>query len=156
MSTVTLEIPLAPRIPRAVAEAELEKYRGFTVNLKGRKKNYYEKIIASYEEGYEDKATAEIQQTIIRIGEVAIVAFPYELFSEIGLRIAKSSPIPYTLSLSNTNETGGYFVTEDQICRGGYEIDMFKTGQLQPYADNADWHLILQTLKNLEKLIDIN
>jgi hypothetical protein len=72
------------------------------------------------------------------------------------MRIAQGSKIPYTLSLSNTNGSEGYFVTEDQICRGGYEIDMFKTGQLQPYADNADWHLILQTLKNLEKLIDIN
>ena len=80
------------------------------------------------------------------------MSFPYELFSEIALRIARERRVPYTLSLSNTNGSEGYFVTEDQICRGGYEIDMFKTGYHQPYANNADWHLVSETLKNLDKL----
>ena len=154
--TDTLEIPLEPRIDLERAKAEYEKHAGDTVNLGGAKANYYKKQIELYEQGYVDKPFMPVSQTIIKLGDVAFVSFPYEPFSEIGMRIAQGSKIPYTLSLSNTNGSEGYFVTEDQICRGGYEIDMFKTGQLQPYADNADWHLILQTLKNLEKLIDIN
>ena len=65
------------------------------------------------------------------------------------MRVAKERPFPYTLSLSNTNGSEGYFVTEDQICRGGYEIDMFKTGYDQPYADNADLYLVNETLRTL-------
>ncbi len=83
---------------------------------------------------------------------VSYISFPYEIFSEIAMRIAYEKKIPHTLSLSNTNGCEGYFVTEDQICRGGYEIDMFKTGYIQPYADNADWYMVKQTLENLDKL----
>ena len=68
------------------------------------------------------------------------------------MRIARESRIPHTLSLSNTNGSEGYFVTEDQICRRGYEVDMFKTRYDQPYADNADWHIFRETVKNIEQL----
>ena len=84
---------------------------------------------------------------------MAFVSFPYELFSEVGMRVARASGLPHVLSLSNTNGSEGYFVTEDQICRGGYEVDMFKHGYLQPYADNADWHMMRGSLKNINQMI---
>jgi hypothetical protein len=88
----------------------------------------------------------------VRIGDAAFVSAPFEQFSEIGMRVSVHSPIPYTLMLSNTNGSEGYLVTEDQICRGGYEVDMFKHGYLQPYADDADWHMIKESLKNIENI----
>ena len=109
-------------------------------------------IIKSYEDGYVDKEFREVEQIIIRIGDVAFVSFAFELFSEIGLRIQKDSPIPYTLSLSNTNGTDSYFATESEICRGGYEITMFKQRNLQPYADNGDAAVVKETLAHLRFL----
>ena len=50
----------------------------------------------------------------------------------------------------NGNE--GYFITEDAICRGGYEVHMFLRNGLQPYVDNADWHLMKETVKHIESI----
>jgi hypothetical protein len=147
-----VDIPLDKRIDYEVAKAEYEKFKECTVNIKAQKSHYYKTPVELYENGYVDKKSRTVPQTIIRIGDVAFIAFPYELFSEIAMRIAVEKKVPYTLSLSNSNGCEGYFVTEDQICRGGYEIEMFKTGYIQPYANNADWHLVNQTLKNLDKL----
>jgi hypothetical protein len=69
------------------------------------------------------------------------------------LRIAREGIAPHCLSLSNTNGSEGYFVSQDQICRGGYEIDMFKTGRLQPYADDADFYLIKESINHLKEVV---
>lgn len=149
VSNAEIAIPLMPRIPKETASQELEKYKAATVNLNARKRRFYETTLASYEEGYVEESSASFTQTIIQIGDVAIVSFPYEIFSEIGMRIAKSSPIPCTLSLANANGAGGYMVTQDQLCRGGYEVDMFMTRPLQRFVDNTDHQLITQTLTHL-------
>jgi hypothetical protein len=147
-----VKIPLDKRIDYEAAKAGYEKYKQYTINIKAQTAYYYKTQMELYENGYVDKEYRTVPQTIIRIGDVAFVSFPYEIFSEIAMRIAYEKKVPYTLSLSNANGCEGYFVTEDQICRGGYEIDMFKTGYIQPYADNADWHLVKETLDNLDKL----
>jgi hypothetical protein len=150
--TEDLELPLTSRVDLETARMQYEKYKDQTVNIGGARAKYYEQQIRMYEEDYKEKRTRPMPQTIVRIGSVAFVSFPYEIFSEIGMRIAKDSPIPYTLSLSNTNGSEGYFVTETEICRGGYEIGMFKTSYEQPYADNADWHMIKQTIDHLNNM----
>ncbi len=147
-----VNIPLDKRIDYETAKAAYEKYKQYTINVKAQTAHYYKTQVELYENGYVDKEYRTVPQTIIRIGDVAFVSFPYEIFSEIAMRIACERKVPYTLSLSNTNGYDGYFVTEDQICRGGYEIDMFKTGYIQPYANNADWYLVKETLNNLDKL----
>ena len=147
-----VNIPLDKRIDYETAKAGYEKYKEYTVNVKAKTAHYYKTQMELYENGYVDKEYRTVPQTIVRIGDVAFISFPYEIFSEIAMRIANEKKVPHTLSLSNTNGSEGYFVTEDQICRGGYEIDMFKTGYIQPYADNADWYMVKQTLENLDKL----
>ncbi len=149
-----IKIPVLPRISLEEAKREYEKYRGETVNHKGQLEKYYREVIESYENGYAEKEFREFEQNIIRLGDVAIVAFSYELFSEIGLRIKKYSNIPHVLSLSNANGSSGYFATESEICRGGYEIKMTKTSHIQSYTPDADWHIVTNTLKNLEKTED--
>ena len=74
-----------------------------------------------------------------------------KFFSELGLRVKKDSPAPFTLLLSNTNGSESYYASESEICRGGYEIDMFVTHYLQPPVPNADYYFITQTLENLKK-----
>ncbi len=147
----TIELPLEPLMDYESAKELYEQNKEKTVNLRAKQAEYARQVMELHESGYENKTSIPVKQTIIRLGDVAFVSFPYEMFSEIGMRIARESNIPRTLSLSLTNGSDGYFVTEDQICRGGYEVESFKTAYIQPYADNADWHMVTETLKNLKK-----
>lgn len=151
VSATVLNLPITPRMDLETAKEEYEKVKNETVNNMGLQAKYLKSTIESYENGYVDEKTRPIDQTVIKIGEVAFVGFPYELFSEIGMRIARASKIPYVLPLACTNGSEGYFVSEDQICRGGYEVKMFKIEKIQGYADNADWHLVTETLEHLKQ-----
>ncbi|MBQ7321376.1 MAG: neutral/alkaline non-lysosomal ceramidase N-terminal domain-containing protein [Clostridia bacterium] len=150
LSTETLQIPLQPRLPREEAEARMAEFEGQTVNIKAKKYDYYKQVAASYDTDYTEAASVPVEQTVLRLGDLAIVTCPFELFSEIGMRIAQGSPFPYTLTLSNTNDSRGYFITEDAICRGGYEVGMFLTTGVQPYVTDADYHYFSQTVNHLK------
>ncbi|MBQ8310496.1 MAG: neutral/alkaline non-lysosomal ceramidase N-terminal domain-containing protein [Clostridia bacterium] len=150
--TKDTSVPLSPRIPLAEARAEYEKYKEYTVNSLAAKKEHYRQIVASYENGESDEEFFCFPQTLIRIGGVIFTSYPYELFSEIGLRIAHEIKNAHVLALSNANGADGYFVTEDQICRGGYEVDMFLNGRPQGYRPASDTHLVLEVLKNIDAL----
>ncbi len=147
-----LQLKLAPRLSYEYAKEQYELYKNDTVNLRAQLKAYYERIIKSYEDGYEDKEYMELPTNAIKLGDIAFLGLKYELFSEIGMRINKMSSIGHVLSLSCTNGTRGYFPTQDQLCRGGYEISMFKTANLQPYEENADYNMITECLKLLDML----
>ena len=147
-----LSIPLKKRIPLREAESLFEEYKGHSVNLEGQKRDYYKRVIASYKDGYEDKALTEIPQSAIRLGDYIFVSYPYELFSDIALRIDKAFTDAEVFCLSNANGSMGYFPCDSEISKGGYEIDMFLTQNIQPYCDKADMHLIKETLRILEDL----
>ncbi len=149
----TVNIPVKKRISREEAQALREMYQGHTVNLKGMIRAYSEEVLASYDQGYEDRESVPMEQAVIRIGDAVFAAFPYEVFSEIGMRIDRDFPAGKVLSLSNTNGSGGYFITQDQICRGGYEVSMFQYGHIQPYCDDADWALIRGSVENIERIL---
>ncbi len=87
------------------------------------------------------------EQTIISLGDVVFIPFPYEPFSEISLRLREYSPYPYTLTLSCTNGYNVYLPSEDQLCRGGYEVGCFMYGNLFPLADNTDNNIIRENLR---------
>ncbi|MBE7043634.1 MAG: hypothetical protein E7399_09150 [Ruminococcaceae bacterium] len=147
-----LKLPLLPRIPYETAVELYEKSDKNSYNITKFISEYYRKVKESYEQGYEEQPYMELPQSIIRIGSVAFVAFPYELFSEIGMRIDRAVPDLQVLSLAISNGKGGYFPTQDQLCRGGYEINYFKHKQIQCHPDDADYQLIKETLANLETL----
>ncbi len=147
-----MSIPLDKRFDREFAEGMLKEYEGKTVNIDGRMRQYFERVIESYNSDFKDEETRTVPHNFLVLGDLAVATFPYELFSEIGLRIAKFSPFPYTLSLACTNGSESYFVTETEICRGGYEIKSFLYKDIQPFVRNADRYLINETLKDLKKL----
>jgi hypothetical protein len=107
------------------------------------------KIIDSYDAGYEDKEYNEIEQNVISLDNVVFAGFPYELFSEIGMRIQRSAGSLEVLPVAMANGVIGYFPTEDAVCRGGYEINMFKATNLQEYVHDVDFHLVTETLRNI-------
>ena len=93
----------------------------------------------------------EYVQTIMRIGPLAIIPFPGELFSGISLRLRKLSPFAYTLCASVSNGYFTYIPTQEALHRKGYEIWMAKAYNGYGLADDIDDKLIEQNLKLLRK-----
>ncbi|MBQ3014059.1 MAG: neutral/alkaline non-lysosomal ceramidase N-terminal domain-containing protein [Clostridia bacterium] len=148
----TMTIPLAPRFTEAFAKDALVALEGKTVNIQGAKRLCLERVLESYHNGYEERESITVPHNFLLVDDVAVVSFPYELFSEMGLRIAKFSPFAHTLSLSCTNGSESYFVTETDICRGGYEVSSFLYRDIQSMVLDADRYLVSQTLDNLRGL----
>jgi hypothetical protein len=66
----------------------------------------------------------------VRLGPVALVGVPVELFCEIGMSIRDRSPFATTLVSGYWNGYRNYLPTDAERSRGGYEIDIspFKPG----------------------------
>ena len=148
-----LNLPLKKRISKEEAEALCEKYAGIPVNNGKMIFEQAQKVLASYEEGYCEQESQMVPQTLIAFNNVVFAAFAYELFSEIGMRIDGCFDRATVLSLSNTNGSNGYFITEDAICRGGYEVRMFLYHQLQGLQNNADFHIMSETVTHVRELL---
>lgn len=102
--------------------------------------------------GRDVKTEFKLKATFFALGPVAILSYPYELFSEIALRLRHYSSYPYTLTFCLVNGYGSYFPSECDICRGGYEIEMSRSGNIYNFTDDADNHLICESLKLMEEL----
>jgi hypothetical protein len=63
----------------------------------------------------------EAEVMAVRLGEVAIVALPGEVFCELGLAIRRASPAPHTLVVELANDAIGYVPTRRAFADGGYE-----------------------------------
>jgi hypothetical protein len=147
-----VKLPYDKRISYEEAVEGCKKYSSEAINFEKQMSVYFNNVRASYEKDFIEEEFDEIEQSIIRIGDVAFVSFPYELFSVIGMRINEAVKDLNVLSLSNANGSKGYFPTQDQLCRGGYEVTMFKYNGVQCPVDDADYHLLKGTLENIGKL----
>jgi neutral ceramidase len=68
---------------------------------------------------------AELQ--VVRLGEVALLGIPGEIFSELGVAIKNAHPMRQALVLGYANNDIGYIPTRQAYADGGYEInDAFK------------------------------
>ncbi len=117
-----------------------------------RLKYVHDKEVCEYlRNGGKPEEAFSFEQTIITLGDIAFIPFPYEPFSEIIMRLREYSGYPYTLCLSCTNGYNVYLPSEDQLCRGGYEVECFLYGHLFPLADNTDQNIINENLRILRK-----
>lgn len=149
-------VPYDPLPPREVVQAELEKFgteeelwaqdRRFDLNefyrWKGAADAYTSGNIKSH---YIQK------QCILAIGDVAIVPFQFEMFLYTPLQLRRYSKFTHTLSLSMANGDLSYLPSQDQICRGGYEVWSFQFGNTYKLVDNADTYLVTENLKLLDE-----
>ncbi len=60
----------------------------------------------------------------VRIGELALVTFAAETFTEIGMKVKAASPATHTLFASITDGCISYLHTEESHADGGYEVDV--------------------------------
>ena len=60
----------------------------------------------------------------VRIGDLALVTFAAETFTEIGLQVKAASPAAHTLFASVSDGCISYLHTEESHTEGGYEVDV--------------------------------
>ncbi len=146
-------LPYKPIISREEAKAKLDELgdpsKLFGIDLKAHEK--YSNVIKIYESNTARESYLEFDQMIITIDSVAFVQFPFEIFSEIAIRIARHSPYTHTLSLNNTNGTYAYFPTKSQLPLGGYEVEMFGLFTTYTLVDDADTCMVNESLRLLEE-----
>jgi len=150
----TFEMPLAEfgtaeeMTQRAAAMGDPEK-----MNFVKRKQHDVLLRRAEYlQQGNVPPRSRPLELTVLSLGGLAICALPFEIFSRITLRIKEHSPFEHTLVPGYSNGGMGYFPSTDQLCRGGYEVEMFLYSRLLAFSDDAEQHLVAGSLQLLREL----
>ncbi len=80
---------------------------------------------------------AEVQ--VFRIGDIAIVSLPGEVFVELGLAIKEKSPFEYTFVIENSQSGIGYVPDEKAFDQGAYEVNvsLMKKGENEKLVETA-------------------
>ncbi|MEW5718397.1 MAG: hypothetical protein AB1817_07225, partial [Chloroflexota bacterium] len=102
-------------------------------------------------------ATFPAEMQAIRIGDAALVAFPAEVFTEVGLAIQVNSPFQPTLFVSCAN--GGsvpYVPTAESFPLGGYEVEQAQRGLGMPSGlASITANLIVEKASQLLPMLEI-
>jgi hypothetical protein len=75
----------------------------------------------AWQQGPDAQLVETVEVQVIALGDVALVAFPVELFTEFGTRVKDASPYRDTFVVSLANGWHGYVPTREAFARGGYE-----------------------------------
>ncbi|MCK5843144.1 MAG: neutral/alkaline non-lysosomal ceramidase N-terminal domain-containing protein [Victivallales bacterium] len=113
---------------------------------------YWEDVINELEGG-NVKTDTIFRQTLTRIGELALIPCPGELFAEISLRLRRFSPFQHTLCASVTNGSFAYLPAREARHRGGYEVWVGRGYGAYIVGEEIDDVIVEENLKLLEKLI---
>ena len=79
----------------------------------------YAKRVSQMQKEYPDYIDIPLQ--VFRIGDLGVAAVPFEVFTQTGLNIKKSSPFKPTFTIELANGSNGYLPTPEQHRLGGYE-----------------------------------
>jgi hypothetical protein len=85
----------------------------------------------------------------VRIGDLAIAAIPFEVFTEIGVEIKEKSPFADTFTIELANDSHGYLPTPRQHELGGYETWM-GTNRVQLDASEQITKVILELMHEIK------
>lgn len=149
-----IRLPYRPLPPLEYCESEIEKVENpdELINIFRLEYQHLLDVKEVYEKNIPKPDFLVLNQTIFAVGPILFVPVPYEIFSEISLRLREYSPFAYTLCMSNSNGTNGYFPTQDAIPRGGYEVKSFVSGAAFTLTDDADQKLIDSEMELIRKL----
>lgn len=86
--------------------------------LFARIEEYYTSLLAEHPE----RKTLDVEVSVVRLGETALLFVPGEVFVEIGLAIRTRSPFAKTMFFGLANDYIGYVSTLEQAKLMGYEV----------------------------------
>ena len=140
-----------PSLEEVVSEIKSIGNPSSLCNIGYLKYHHLTRVKEIIENNHENLPDAYVYPTITAIiGNIVFLPFPFEVFSEISLRLREYSGYQNTLCLSCANGYNSYLPTQDQLCRGGYEVDAFRYTSDYALADNTDENIINETLRILE------
>ncbi|MDW8267222.1 MAG: hypothetical protein RMJ52_18020, partial [Gemmataceae bacterium] len=94
--------------------------------------------------------TLKIPLQVVRVGDCALCAIPFETFAETGLDLKRRSPFPRTIVVSLANGSHGYLPTPEQHRLGGYET-WLGTNRVQEDTSVLITNQLLEMLAELKK-----
>ena len=100
----------------------------------------------------DEELVEEIEIQVIALGDVAIVGFPVELFSNFGRRVKTESPFAVTIVATLANGWHGYAPTLEAFARGGYEPRFAYPSRLAPEAGVRMADAALELLQRLSSV----
>lgn len=154
----TSKLTLPQEIPMSAEEAKaiIEFHEAQSAPDKLFPREYYvaKQAFESWQQPLQE--TIEIPQTIVQIGSLALIPFPYEMFSVFSLRLRKYGPFKYNLLCSNVNGCYGYVPDKGAIAIGGYEVDCRQLMEKYVLKPEAGDLAVSQTLKALEEMTTHN
>ncbi len=133
VQTVTLPLRQVPSVSEAqaalaAAHAEVQRLESAGVAREAvtaaKIRQFHSEVnlgVAKHREVETAETLMKAELQALRIGDVAFVAVPGELFVELGLDIKSRSPFPYTFVVGLANGSIGYLPTRAAVEAGGYE-----------------------------------
>ncbi|MDD3545599.1 MAG: hypothetical protein PHG96_09625 [Kiritimatiellae bacterium] len=95
-------------------------------------------------------ATWKFPLQAFRLGDVGIVAIPFEVFCESGLDLKRRSPLKPSFTVELANGCFGYLPTPEQHALGGYET-WLGSNRVEIDASNKILDRVLEMLTQLQK-----
>lgn len=84
-------------------------------------REYGQREVDRFRREAEESPTYATDVTAFRIGDIAFVSLPGEMFVEFGLLLKERSPFPHTFVASYANDYAGYVTTRNAYAGGSYE-----------------------------------
>ncbi len=91
----------------------------------------------------------EVEVQVVAVGDVAIVGYPGEIFTEFGLQTKVKSPFADSFVVELANGWHGYIPTLEAFTHGGYETRLGYTSRLAPEAGEQMISTALRILQSL-------
>ncbi len=150
-----LSIPYKPFPEKEEIEAELaELESGEIIGTAIILQNACKERLKVWENGEEIPENWIFPQVLFRFNSAVLVPFPFEVFSEITVRLRQYSSFGHTLSMCNANGALAYLPSKEQIARGGYEVDQFTRRHVFTMVDDTDDRIIAENMKLIEKIAE--
>ena len=146
-----IRIPFEPLMALDEAQRLLSGYESVPEHNLGRR-IYMTlcEIVDLHKYGESSKSDFVMKQSFIRIGNTVFAPLPFEVFSEISLRLRAFASYENVLLIGCANGDNSYLPTQDQLCRGGYEVDMFLWNHPHRLPDDADSRIVNAYLKIMQ------
>lgn len=145
-------LPYDPFPSKEETEKVLAALNGASRIMDQVEKHRCEEILAFYESGKEPLTHWRFRQTVLCLGPVAFVPYPFEMFCEIAMDQQAGSPFPYTLCLSNCGGTELYLPTREEFPFGGYEVQQFKYSKVFVLTEDAECRIVAENQRLLAQL----
>ena len=151
----TVELPYKPIPTLEEAKAKLATLDPDNlIEVEKREFQVLNDTIKMHEEGFKFDESMKFHQVMFLFNSTVFVPFPFEVFSEIAMRLRTYSPFENTLCTCNTNDSHFYLPTKEQMARGGYEIDIFLYANVYKLKNDTDDTIIKENLRLMNEFLD--